>query len=78
LEYGKSYEGYWDGTKFMAQVRHHFIHSITLNNRYYFQLKNKTIPAFEAAHGPGTKCSLWLTTPKDIACIDWMLCLSAV
>jgi hypothetical protein len=24
-----------------------------LNNRYYFQLKNKIIPAFEAAHGPG-------------------------
>ncbi|KAJ7300665.1 hypothetical protein DFH08DRAFT_1090539, partial [Mycena albidolilacea] len=35
LEYGKSYEGYWDGTKFMVQ------------------LKNKIIPAFEAAHGPG-------------------------
>ncbi|KAJ7321244.1 hypothetical protein DFH08DRAFT_970114 [Mycena albidolilacea] len=33
LEYGKSYEGYWDGTKFM--------------------LKNKIIPAFKAAHGPG-------------------------
>ncbi|KAJ7808094.1 hypothetical protein B0H14DRAFT_3762916 [Mycena olivaceomarginata] len=33
LEYRKSYEGYWDGTKFM--------------------LKNKIIPAFEAAHGPG-------------------------
>ncbi|KAJ7664784.1 hypothetical protein B0H14DRAFT_2425076 [Mycena olivaceomarginata] len=53
LEYGKSYEGYWDGTKFMVQVRHHFIHSITLNNQYYFQLKNKIIPAFEAAHRPG-------------------------
>ncbi|KAF7371832.1 hypothetical protein MVEN_00040000 [Mycena venus] len=35
LEYGKSYEGYWDGTKFMVQ------------------LKDKIIPAFEAAHGPG-------------------------
>ncbi|KJA16237.1 hypothetical protein HYPSUDRAFT_193377 [Hypholoma sublateritium FD-334 SS-4] len=35
LEYGKNYEGYWDGALFVKQIR------------------EKIIPAFERAHGPG-------------------------
>ncbi|KAJ7865839.1 hypothetical protein B0H13DRAFT_2352779 [Mycena leptocephala] len=46
LEYGKSYEGYWDGTKFIVQ------------------LKNKIIPAFEAAHGPGYQMLLMVDHSK--------------
>ncbi|KAJ7065551.1 hypothetical protein C8F01DRAFT_982828 [Mycena amicta] len=52
LEYGKNYEGYWDGTMFMVQVRCSLL-IFHLNNSYSAQLREKIIPAFEAAHGAG-------------------------
>ncbi|KAJ7186678.1 hypothetical protein C8R46DRAFT_880233, partial [Mycena filopes] len=51
LEYGKNYEGYWDGTMFMVQVCPSLF-SLPLNE-HYLQLRDKIIPAFEAAHGAG-------------------------
>ncbi len=51
LEYGKNYEGYWNGELFIKQVRHK--HQCNHNNLMDLkQLKEKIIPAFEKFHGP--------------------------
>ena len=51
LEYRKNYEGYWDGEKFVEQVRVCYFaqHQI---NKMQVQIKNKIIPVFERLHGP--------------------------
>lgn len=52
LEYGKNYEGYWTGELFVKQVRQCYIClglPLILNS----QLKERIIPAFEEALGPG-------------------------
>ena len=54
LEYEKNYDGYWMGELFIKQV---FIF-IGLSAMYHWtnfhiQLKDKLIPTFKAAHGPG-------------------------
>ena len=50
LEYGKNYEGYWNGELFVKQVSQRPIKVLFSNQ---LQLQEKIIPAFEKAHGPG-------------------------
>ena len=55
LEYSKDYKGYWTGEMFVKQV------GLLLTERsamksyiiIFVQLKEKIIPVFKAAHGPG-------------------------
>ena len=57
LEYGKNYDGYWRGENFCTQVcKIVFVLQLGVECRSdspYTQLKEKIIPAFEQAHGPG-------------------------
>jgi len=54
LEYGKNYDGYWNGEMFMKQVGtpkyYVFTWRGSLNTK---QLKEKIIPTFETLHGAG-------------------------
>lgn len=51
LEYGKNYEGYWNGEMFVKQASSTYLPpELKLIS---VQLKEKIIPAFEAAHGAG-------------------------
>jgi hypothetical protein len=58
LEYGKNYDGYWNGELFIKQVRFQFDFLMLRNPEFIYmhvskQLVEKIIPAFERAHGPG-------------------------
>ncbi|KAL1689942.1 hypothetical protein GGG16DRAFT_34693, partial [Schizophyllum commune] len=50
LEYGKNYDGYWDGERFCTQVR---AAVLLMASSHVFQLKEKIIPVFEREHGAG-------------------------
>lgn len=55
LEYGKNYDGYWNGELFMKQVCElitQFNIDLILSFAYHPQLVERIIPAFERAHGP--------------------------
>jgi hypothetical protein len=52
LEYGKNYEGYWNGELFVKQVSKETVKIHISNYILTSQLHEKIIPAFEAAHGP--------------------------
>ncbi|KIJ35022.1 hypothetical protein M422DRAFT_262760 [Sphaerobolus stellatus SS14] len=45
LEYGKNYDGYWNGELFVKQDYY--------SRKFYIKLKERFFPAFEKAHGPG-------------------------
>ncbi|TFY50693.1 hypothetical protein EVG20_g11382 [Dentipellis fragilis] len=57
LEYGKNYDGYWNGERFVNQVRRalrlFFIYRAYIVLTLSTQLKEKFFPAFERLHGPG-------------------------
>ena len=53
LEYGKNYEGYWNGELFMKQVCEEGVEFYISNHVCKLQLQTKIIPAFKEAHGPG-------------------------
>jgi hypothetical protein len=52
LEYGKNYDGYWNGELFVKQVCGSYKCVMTLIQSHLSQLEERIIPAFERAHGP--------------------------
>ena len=52
LEYGKNYDGYWNGELFVKQVSG-AIRVLEMCVTDCFQLQEKIIPVFEHVHGPG-------------------------
>jgi len=52
LEYGKNYDGYWNGELFVKQVCQEKA-EMFFSNYFPPQLQEKIIPTFEAVHGPG-------------------------
>lgn len=55
LDYGKNYDGYWNGELFVKQasMTDYLILYSHSKQVEISQLKDKIIPAFERAHGPG-------------------------
>ena len=54
IEYGKNYDGYWNGAMFVQQVCPHFSERLYCNLNS-LQLKEKIILTFERTHGAGHK-----------------------
>jgi len=51
LEYGKNYDGYWNGELFIKQVTRSLALRFTVSETQ-LQIKEKIIPTFEREHGP--------------------------
>jgi hypothetical protein len=55
LEYGKNYDGYWNGKLFVKQVCWSYKCVLMLIQSHLSQLEERIIPAFECAHGPSSQ-----------------------